>query len=215
MLKKTTKRRFLFDERWQIFSEIRFEKYYKRLRLKTFAQNIKAVPPVSPLLILNKLDIEEFCELSNEFTNFLSENCHINFLIDKNYYTDFEIDVKNIELTDYYFWFYRRRRRIKFFPRSFIFFRFFLLFMYASKGFALDEGYPFFSRCFFGSLHSIRFKQMINWFFGFFISFLIYYDFSIRLHNYFYFFLTKQFKLSYFFFFLMRWRWLCNKKCRC
>jgi ribosomal protein L11 len=71
------------------------------LRVQTFAGNIKAVPPVSPILILNKLDIDSFCELSNNLTSFLLSNSYINLTILKNRYAGFSIDVKNIPLGDF------------------------------------------------------------------------------------------------------------------
>lgn len=87
---------------WQIFSDLKDEFFYKPIRVTIPASAVKAGPPLSPILILNRLDMEEFCRLSMDLSSFLLESCPTALLIRKNYFDDFILDLKVISFMDFF-----------------------------------------------------------------------------------------------------------------
>lgn len=94
----------MLSKYWTIFSEIKDERFYKPLRVTINSATVKIGPPLSPILILNKLDADEFCRLSNELSSFLLENIPVSVFVKKNFINDFIIDIKLISFIDLIDW---------------------------------------------------------------------------------------------------------------
>lgn len=95
---------YSYNKIWNIFIDIKNEKYYKPLRVNVNALGVKSGPPLSPILILNRLDSDEFCRLSNELSFFLLEQTPTALLIKKNSFDNFFIDLKTITSIDLLDW---------------------------------------------------------------------------------------------------------------
>lgn len=139
---------------WSIFFEIKNEKFYKPLRVNINALSVKSGPPLSPILILNRLDADDFCRLSNELSSFLLEQCPTALLIKKNFFDNFIIDLKTITFIDLLDWVidFNITKNFNFVFRDFLlFYKIFFLRSFLINGTFLKKNYL----SFFGTISGV------------------------------------------------------------